>query len=1615
MNGSQSRNPSDSASMHDARGRKPSQAPAPGQSATNTTMTRAERFEDEKRRMVESCFSKLDQNGQLAESYITHIRITEDAAHPSTPPPPTSAPDNKKPRIIVVAVRSTGRVRMHKARENNNGSFSIGKTWNLEDLSAIESFAHVDPNAPPPKQNHYQWASNVGFVVTISKPYYWEASTSKEKDFFVASLVKIYRKYTKGQVPDLRGFDPRDVEQMLGLAPGQQQAPRSSPALQDRQTPQNTPPPRAPFADPNRPPSQDSRQRLRPTPENGQAPLSGGLQPQPRPSQDRGLRQPSRERMQKPSRDPMRAPSREPMRAQSREPGARAPSREPGQRAPPPALNNGPPPGARPRLTPKSSRAELQQPLMSDSPNTSFASSVRTIPTVSDQPPPHFNQPPPPQPGQLAPARAEGRQQSYQSVRSERSIQSQRSQESTDAPPTEASMFTSTLNHWKPPSREASPMRQPSPSKPHPANIDQSEPRPSVFETLKNQRQPAATSQRERQPSITPPDQYPNDIQVPPERKRPFMAGGRKYSAAPSENESDSEALRPPPLSTSRNVSGASTNISTVATVGRSSSPRGLGIEKHLPMPSSSDRVPGAFYDTPTASTADLSSQPQVPEPELRIPEPEQAPTLPSLEPDEPPALMTDSRDVLSDEEAHRPGLGPMIKKKNGPKLADALRKAAAAQGAFKPRAGGAAERMRLLAEAATKGQGPDGITGVVPAPLRKKSVDIDRADLPVSPMKAEFPTPVAEVVPEAETRSIEPEILPKVMNETAHAHKPVDGAAVEGYFPQPEPEQQPQEPEVPLVAPEPRRPKRRSAQQENHLRSLNIDPRLLDGRGIQFESILSDFGWGSGVLKGRQLEDLEADLKRELGRVEAGSWLGHLEQKDDRVDVVDQMLDRAIAECDELDGLLTIYSAELSTLNEDISFIEAQSQGLQVQTANQKILHTELQKLVDTISISPRQLEPLRHADFGNPEALMSVESSLLLLYKAMATIDPSVRSTNALSRSGPAAGLDTSDIGSMNALQEKRNAYMRESAEFCQRLMRYMDHSFASALGAAKPALLQHPGGVGNATMKLNGSGFNLARANLWQFSPLLLFTKETNMPAWQSTLRTYHTKARPLYTDVFRDNTNNWKKGARTATGEATELLFTSVEKETSEGLTSTARKLTVKRSQTLAKSFRSAGSGGDKPTAVDRAQPGRMAPFEVFNGVLEEQVPLISMEQNFIVDLFHATSLENIDFADAVAANVPEARMGPDLTGRRLMEPDRAMARRVSDVMEETFGFWKDELRALMEWANAGDPIQGVGVLTVLALHAYRLQETSQEFLLHNLNEISARLQTLFQKFVDEQIHAIEDTKVKIKKRKGVIAFMKIFPLFSNAVESTYLSAAREYDGYAAVLGARQLIDDAYIRINRAMWDSLKVIARESPTAVGVSASATTAHGLEYEDKEILNYHILLIENMNHYIEEVDDGGKEGSVLAEWKAKALMDRAEHMEEYVGRVVRRPLGKIIDFIEGAEALLAQKLTGPSIAARPLYSRHNTKKLLASHDSKAIRSGIDTLRKRIEKHFGDADEEALSRQMVAMVTKECVRRYDGVLERLEKVCAILYREDEKGVVIEWSREDTREGFKRV
>jgi len=297
----------------------------------------------------------------------------------------------------------------------------------------------------------------------------------------------------------------------------------------------------------------------------------------------------------------------------------------------------------------------------------------------------------------------------------------------------------------------------------------------------------------------------------------------------------------------------------------------------------------------------------------------------------------------------------------------------------------------------------------------------------------------------------------------------------------------------------------------------------------------------------------------------------------------------------------------------------------------------------------------------------------------------------------------------------------------------------------------------------------------------------------------------------------------------------------------------------------------------------------------------------------------------------------------------------------------------------------------------------LEDSNQEFLVQTLTKVHSRLVTRFERFIEEQIRGIEDTKVKIKKRKGVIAFMKTFPYFSALIE-VMLPVPR-----ADTFEIRQMVNEVYIKINKAMFESLKFIAKESPVVMaGQKGQGQT--GGDAEDKEVLNYHILLIENMNHYIEEVEV--RSNPVLIEWRDTATQEMTEHMDLYLSAVIRRPLGKLLDFVESTESILANTKSGPtSIATRASHSRATFKKLLSTFDSKEVRRGIETLKKRVEKHFGDADDPGLSRNLVQKVLKECEDRYLGVYDRSARIVQDVY---EGGLEIEFRKDDVSSAFRR-
>ncbi|KAF6840189.1 exocyst complex component [Colletotrichum plurivorum] len=1407
---------------------------------------RAQRFEDEKRRIIESCFNKKEVDGSLLETYITHIRITEYSSHPTSPPPPEArTPQSEKPRIIVVAVRKSGRVRMHKTKENTNGSFSIGKTWNLDDLSAIESFT-----GPPANPTLREYAGETGFIVTIGKPYFWNAQSDKEKKFFIASLVKIYGKYTGGKVPELSGFDQAEIAQIM---------------RNERRPP---PPAQVPFRPPTNPDAAMSQSSL-----SANAPSNYGT----------------------PSPGPMGMP---------------------GPRRPPPLNGTNSPAGS------------LNSSLSQDPPT------LRRFGNKSQE--------------SFAPSLGA------------------RSDDAGSLPPRSRNGLPGPGGYGR---------------------FGDSTPEPIPI----------------------PPPQRPDSREPPPERKRPPMDPARPQGLAdrdlvPAPLVSPGmrrDQVLPPPRSTER-ISGRKNSISQRSDAGsykdRPVTPLTPGDSMLSDAPPAL-RTPTRNGATPTRQIpAIVSPPPEIPVPPAPVspivpspppapaPAPEPAPVVeePPVQRAEPPAPEPEPPAPPPEpEEESRPGLGPMIKsKKSKGDLAGVLWKAASAASvaaAFKPRPGGAGERLRLAASKST--EPAEGITTVFQPPPRPSSSDgvkapeeapaappVAAAAAPTEPAKRTSGVPEVKVTVPNSSRptSLQPEI--KEVKKTAEA------AAKE-------------EARKSIVV----------GNDAKYLASLGVDPSVLDNRSTEFTKWLDYFGWVPGEkMRSRNIEEMKTDLERELNKAQAGGWVARFQEEDDRVEGIKRGIDLAIAECEEMENLLTLYSVELSTLSDDIAYIEAQGQGLQVQTSNQKLLKKELESLLETTAITSSDLDALRGAPLEDPRGLEEIEMSLVTLYKAMSKIDPSLlggesrKSEDMGGEGDQAGGLENTDYGTMRIVQEKKEMYRQESAVFMRRLVEYMARQFDDAYNETNRALSEA------LSRKVDHRHHDAGRDKLWMYSPLIKYAKDVDPKNWDRMIQVYQDKSFPVYKNEFRQVLEAWKRNARKMTGDETaELLFTHEVEKQQEGRATTVRKLTVKRSQTLAKSLRSPIDSSSRSNLKEAASESRSLPHEVFGHILDDLLPLVEMEQNFIVDFFHATTMEQSDFPDLVAASRPIDRRGGDLRRHRLMEPDRDLARRVTKAMEVIFSFLEREVGNLIQWVLQADPLQGAGVLAALERGLVDIQQSNQDFLNALLQKLYGGLETQFKRFVDEQIKAIEDTKVKINKRKGVISFIRVFPNFANAVENILT-------GIDTTLTVRKTVDREYDRLLKSMFDSLKIIARENP-AVSVGAA-----GADPEDKEALNFHILLIENMNHFLEEVNTHGLE--VLEEWREAATNELNEHMGLYLNAVMRRPLGKLLEYIENIEGQLQSGKAASSVAAQPSNSRSTFNKVLSTYDGREVRKGIETLRKRVEKHFGDADDPALSQKLVNKVLRECERFYGEVELRISRITADVYGGD---VVFEWPRVEVKASFR--
>ena len=687
-------------------------------------------------------------------------------------------------------------MRMHKARENANGTFSIGKTWVLDDLDVIESFTNVVPQTAEQQQNKSR-AGPTGFIVTVQKPYYWRANTAKEKDFFIFSLIKIYKKYTGGKLPQLIGFSSQELDQLGGTLGAQNGvAPAARPTLPVEG---NT---RVPSQEPTvirEPPVETSRER-RPRPSQERV-------SQERPSQER----PSEERVLHSAV----AQNRSVRSAGSKEriymPGA-FPSTDSIQDP-----------------SPQSSQHQLKT-KRSESPALHNATSQ-----------PKFRRP---SAGQST--------DSFQSGREFQPAPLQPTGHSSSERAGQNGIYAAGVSPA---------LARPTTAQDRPVN-----------------------AVKDKTISASHTDELPpkNQATAPD-----FNLGLNNNSTDQAITLKGSQDLRNGNMgdhSVSRGNSIPGTRGPTL--LNQSESSRDRFADETRSMTASSHTAQNSQTTIKELTSPESTSN----DDDTATPQP----SVTNFPPTPPPETPT--------EEEHRPGLGPMIKKKSTSEVASKFRKAATAYNAFKPRAGGAAEKV-----AHDKTTSGDGITGVFQAPSLLKGISQDDVR-PATPKQS------------LENRPSTPDVKKEIstVQITTSPAKTVTPAPPELVSQKPsEPVLQnaselEQRPVAAEKAQEERRKKHRSDHSAQYARTLGIDPRLLEGRTSEIEEILNDFGWGEETSGRATFEELQTGIREEIARVEAGSWLSAVEHNDERVVAVGDMMDRVVAECDELDNLLTLYNVEL-------------------------------------------------------------------------------------------------------------------------------------------------------------------------------------------------------------------------------------------------------------------------------------------------------------------------------------------------------------------------------------------------------------------------------------------------------------------------------------------------------------------------------------------------------------------------------------------------------------------------------------------------------------------------------------------------------------------------------
>ncbi|KAI8382970.1 exocyst complex component Sec3-domain-containing protein [Blakeslea trispora] len=731
----------------------------------------------------------------------------------------------------------------------------------------------------------------------------------------------------------------------------------------------------------------------------------------------------------------------------------------------------------------------------------------------------------------------------------------------------------------------------------------------------------------------------------------------------------------------------------------------------------------------------------------------------------------------------------------------------------------------------------------------------------------------------------------------------------------------------------------------------------------MNVEELLTDFNWKASG----NAAALEKRLLGELHALEAAN-VHAIIQSDERIRSIVEHIDKSLEELDSMESWLSLYGAELNSMGDDIREIETQNRSLQILNQNQQTLITELDGLLSAISIPRKCLESLQHDPMDTVDDVIRIQEAAEILQKALKT------------------KLD-SGLQEMTAVQERLETYNVYGNKFSERVFKFLKDQF----GYQAKIYADHQSRSSPTGHKKNisNSGSIVARPHeqiedqLIKYQGFNLWEKEMEPRLYSELQRCYAQDMAPLYErDICEliDSTRTFYGALRKRDVDELEYVFKPEESRPARAL-AYAPNLRSDESRPhryrhmLRGSVEGVMSGGfNGSSGRSSIDEDEKAADDAFAQMISQTIMLVCREQNYMSDLFGQTLSGPKSFLDRgmVYSQVPNKS---DLYSRRDKIKDVKISKKVLAWMEIIFETLEPNLVGLLEYGVKSDPTQAVSMMGAMEFQQEKWDGSDQEFALRLCKSILQRLTKMFETFIADQVRVIEETKVTSKKRKGILSFFKTFPVFAMRMEIAASTVQPESD-------TRATVSQAYEKIIQAMMASLDTIARESDQTG--------------DDKEQLNATIMYIENMHHMYNTLRTNKLH--VLEKWIKHAKAQYDNSLNAYIKVIIRRPLGKLLEFFEGVEQMMHTS-TPEEVSFHMNYNKTQLRRVITMYPPKEIKKSLEQLYKRVDKHF--TEEEGLLQVVWRGIQEEFIRQH----EKMEMLIRQCY--PDAGVQLEFTIQD--------